>query len=126
MKLQTVYNVITTPKIEESVSFYENIFNFAVIADIGWYKQLKHSETGIEIAFMEPNHQSQPTMYQPAWSGNGLILSFQFDDISSVYENIKSCGVKIAFERKEEEWGQIHFGIYDPNNIPIDIVQHTY
>jgi len=64
MKIEMVYNVITTDKLNESVSFYQDIFGFEVVADVGWYKQLR-LECGSELAFMEPNHPSQPAIYQP-------------------------------------------------------------
>ncbi len=125
MKIQTVYNVVTTEKLQESVDFYTELFGFEVVADTGWYKHLKHVESGSELAFMEPDHPTQPPMFQPGWSGKGLILSIQVEDVKSVYEKIKNSGNVIDFELTTEEWGQTHFGIHDPNGIAVDIVQHS-
>ena len=125
MKIEVIYNVITTNKINESVQFYKNYFGFEVISDLGWYKHLRDEKSGFEIAFMEPNNRTQPPMFQPEFSGKGLIISIQVDSIDDIYNQIKKSDIKIGFDLHEEEWGQIHFGIYDPNMIPIDVVKYT-
>ncbi len=124
MKINTIYNVITTNKLNESVEFYTKHFGFNIVADVGWYKHLAHDE-GIELAFMEPDHPTQPPMFKPGWDGKGLILSLQVDDINKAYKEVKAAKLSIHYELTEEEWGQIHFGIFDPNGIPIDIVAHS-
>ena len=124
MNIQITYNVITTTKLKESVDFYCNLFNYEVVADIGWYNQLKH-ESGAELAFMEPNHPSQPEMFQHQWDGKGLIISVQVENIQEAYDSVNDLKIPIDFKLTEEEWGQTHFGIHDPNGIPVDIVQHT-
>ena len=124
MKIELTHNVITTTKIDQSVAFYGRHFGFEVVADVGFYKHLS-AGNGVEIAFMEPDHPSQPALYQPAWHGQGMILTFQVKDIHAAYEAIKTDGVPIAFELKEEPWGQVHFGVIDPNGIPVDVVQYA-
>ncbi len=123
MDIQLTHNVITTSKMDQSVDFYTRHFGFEVVADVGYYKHLRAGE-GIEIAFMTPNHPSQPALYQPEWQGQGMILTFQVADAAAAYADIKESGVPIAFELTKEQWGQLHFGIMDPNGIPIDIVQY--
>ncbi|NNF97846.1 MAG: glyoxalase, partial [Desulfobacteraceae bacterium] len=122
-KIELAHNVITTTKIDESMDFYTQHFGFELVADVGFYKHLRAGE-GVEIALMEPNHPSQPPLYQPEWKGQGLILTFQVADVASAYADMKEKGVPIAFDLKREEWGQVHFGIKDPNGIPVDVVQY--
>jgi catechol 2,3-dioxygenase-like lactoylglutathione lyase family enzyme len=122
MQMQLTFNVITTKKTNESVLFYRDIFGYEVVADIGWYKQLKHP-SGVELAFMEPGHPTQPPLFQREWDGSGLILSVQVDDVRTAYKQVKAAGVPIEFDLTEEEWGQVHFAVIDPNGIPVDIVQ---
>jgi len=124
MELETIFNVITTKKVKESVKFYTSIFNFEIIANLDWYVHLKHESSGMELAFMQPNHPSQGPMFKKELEGKGLILSFQVRDAKKEYNLMKQKSIEIEFDLKEEEWGQIHFGILDPNNISIDIVQH--
>jgi len=38
---------------------------------------------------------------------------------------IKSKGITIEFEIRNEPWGDRHFAIVDPNGIGIDIVTYT-
>jgi uncharacterized glyoxalase superfamily protein PhnB len=122
MNIEITFNVITTHKLDESVDFYKKLFNFEIVADVGWYKQLKHS-SGAEIGFMEPGHPTQPPLYQPGWDGKGLIISMQVKDVDVAYSEVRKHGIPIAFDLTEEEWGQKHFGIVDPNGIPIDVVK---
>jgi uncharacterized glyoxalase superfamily protein PhnB len=124
MEIETVFNVITSKKIKESVDFYTSNFGFEVIADLDWYVHLKHIPSGMELAFMEPNHPSQGRIFQKELNAEGLILSFQVKDVKKEYEDIKERKIPISFDLKEEQWGQIHFGILDPNKISIDIVEH--
>ena len=124
MKIELTHTIVTTPDIDRSVDFYTRHFGFEVVADVGFYKHLRGGE-GVEIAFMEPDHPSQPPLYQPQWNGQGLILTFQVDDVQAYYDAVMADGLPIAFDLKEEPWGQIHFGVIDPNGIPIDVVQYT-
>lgn len=123
MKIQLIHCVITTAKLDESVDFFTRLFDFEVVADVGFYKHLRAKE-GVEIGFLAPNHPSQPPLYQPGWHGQGLIITIQVEDVKSIYENMKTLGVPIAYDLKKEDWGQLHFGIQDPNGIPVDIVQY--
>ncbi len=124
MSIEVIYSVIATDKMEESVAFYQRHFGFETVADVGFYKQLRAAD-GAELAFMEPDHPSQPPLFQPRWNGQGLILSIQVDAVEPLYEKIKLADVPIAFDLKKEAWGQLHFGIVDPNGIPVDVVQHV-
>ena len=122
MKISGAFNVITTPMVRDCAEFYGRCFGFDNVVDLGWYVHLRHP-SGVEVAFMEPDHPTQPPLYQPAWTGQGLIVSLEVPDARRAMAELESLGIPIAFELKEEEWGQIHFGVRDPNGIPIDIVQ---
>ena len=124
MELETIFNVITTKKIEESTEFYTSVFDFVIVANLDWYVHLKHEQSGMELAFMLPDHPSQADMFKKELMAKGLILSFQVKDVRKEYAMMKKKNISIEFDLKEEAWGQIHFGILDPNNISIDIVQH--
>ena len=105
------------------MAFYTKTFGFEVVADVGFYKHLRAGE-GVEIAFMEPYHSSQPALYQPQWRGQGMIITFQVEDVQEAYASVKEKKISIAFDLKQEAWGQVHFGVVDPNGIPVDIVQY--
>lgn len=124
MKIELTHNVITTTEMDRSIDFYTRYFGFEVIADAGFYKHLRAGED-VELAFMEPDHPSQPPLYQPHWQGQGLIITFQVEDVDVAYAEMKENGVPIAFDLKKEDWGQVHFGVKDPNGIPVDVVQYV-
>ena len=123
MKASGLFNVITTKVVRECGEFYTRFLGFESVADLGWYIHLRHP-CGAEIAFMEPDHPTQPPIYQPAWTGQGLILSLEVPDARAAYQEAKAQNMEMTMELKQEEWGQLHFGLRDPNGIPIDVVQH--
>lgn len=52
-----------------------------------------------------------------------MILNFEVEDVDSEYERFKEQNVEIIQNLKDEEWGQRHFIISDPNGILIDIIE---
>lgn len=58
--------------------------------------------------------------------GVGVELHVALDNdrnIDTMYEKLKSQGVKIAIELKEEFWGDKRFGIFDPDGYLISFAQ---
>lgn len=70
---------------------------------------------------MRYNHPSVPTNFRK--QAQGMILNFEVEDIDSEYERFKEQNVEIIQNLKDEEWGQRHFIISDPNGILIDIIE---
>ncbi len=103
--------------------FYTQHFDFRVVFEADWYIHLI-SEQGTQFGFMIQNHDSQPEMFWKAYDGEGIIYSIEVNDAKSEYEKFKKSTVPILLELKDEEWGQRHFVIEDPNGMKIDIVQH--
>mgnify|MGYP001794336685 FL=1 len=52
-------------------------------------------------------------------------MSIVVDDGDSLFEDIKSKGVEIKVELRDEPWGDRHFAIEDPNGIGIDLVRYS-
>lgn len=72
---------------------------------------------------MLPNQPTQPNIFHPPHSGEGVIFSLEVDDSDSAYSYAKSRSLNIILEIRSEEWGQRHFSLQDPNGVYIDIVQ---
>jgi len=78
-----------------------------------------------ELSFLLPNHPTQNPFFHAPYGGKGMYLTIEVDDVNKIYEEIKSKGIKIKVEIKDEPWGDRHFAIEDPNGIGIDIVKYT-
>ena len=119
-----LHSGIITKKIDESKKFYTEILDFEVKFESDWFILLNvNNKPYNELAFMLPEQtQTRKTYFQEEYN-KGLWLILEVENIHSFYEKIKTKKVKIDLELIEEEWGDIHFTILDPNGIGIDIVQ---
>ncbi len=80
----------------------------------------------------EPRHpdiqrglSGQAPMYQTRFRGGGVFLGIEVDDADLVFEELRAQGHRIVVPLTNEPWGRRHFGILDPNGVPIDIYSHV-
>ena len=122
METKRLFPISITYRLKESKEFYIKFFSFEVVFEEDWYIQLRN-KSGIEIAFMLPDLQNQPDFLHEAYSGKGVVLSFEVDDATAEYEKFKDLGASFIYNLKDEEWGQRHFMIVDPAGMVVDVVQ---
>ena len=109
-----------TDKLEESKEFYVRVFGMETIFESDWFVLLKTGES--ELAFLVPNHPSQRAIFQSRFEGKGAFLSVAVEDVDAEYERVKNLGVPIEIELRDEEWGDRHFAVIDPNGIGVDVI----
>jgi catechol 2,3-dioxygenase-like lactoylglutathione lyase family enzyme len=119
-----LHSGIITSKIEESKKFYTEVLDFEIKFESEWFILLNvPKKLDNELALMLPNQtQTRKSYFQEEYN-KGIWLILEVENIQTYYENIQSKKIKIDLELTEEEWGDIHFTILDPNGIGIDIVQ---
>jgi len=117
------FPVIITSKLDETKKFYIDLLNCEAVFESDWYIQLV-SPKGLEIGLLIAGHDSQPHFLHQAYGGNGVVLSFEVDNVDDEYKKAQASGLAIAYELKTEEWGQRHFMLCDPNGMVVDVVQH--
>lgn len=115
---------IITHKIEETKKFYTTVLDFGVTFENDFYLLMHTPDRSAEISFLKPNHPSQKPIFQPEFAGKGVYLTIEVDNVDEIYENLNKKGVKPVFEIRDEEWGDRHFAIVDPNGIGIDFVTY--
>ena len=116
---------IVTEKLAETKKFYTDILGFGVTFENEFYLLLHTPNKDAEISFLLPNHPSQQPLFQKPFSGQGMYLTIEVEDVDKVYTEIKNKGVEIKIEIRNETWGDRHFAIQDPNGIGIDIVKYS-
>ena len=116
------YNGIVTAKLQESKKFYTENLDFSVKFENEWFVLLERD--GRELAFMQPNLEFQNPIFRGEYVGKGLWLTVEVNDVEAEYERIQKMGVLIVGELRQEEWGETHFSIADPNGIGIDFVKY--
>jgi catechol 2,3-dioxygenase-like lactoylglutathione lyase family enzyme len=116
---------IITDKLAETKKFYTDILDFGVTFENEFYLLLHTPNQQAELSFLKPNHPTQKPIFQPAFAGKGVYLTIEVENVDEVYRGIKSKGVRIEIEIRDEPWGDRHFAIVDPNGIGIDIVTYS-
>lgn len=125
MTLQSTYPVVVTDKLVECRDFYTRQLGFRVVFEASWYVHLASGgEPAYEIAFMSPEHPSQPPGPE-TFNGKGLFLTLQVADATAQFKRLEQAGVAIAYPLKDEPWGQRRFGLIDPAGLWLDVVQQT-
>jgi uncharacterized glyoxalase superfamily protein PhnB len=116
---------IITEKLAESKEFYSKVLDFGVTFENEFYLLMHTPNRQAEISFLLPNHPTQKPIFQTPFSGKGVYLTIEVDNVDEVYKKIKELGIKIEIEIRDEPWGDRHFVIVDPNGVGIDIVTYT-
>lgn len=116
---------IITEKLIETKTFYTNVLGFGVSFENDFYLLMHTPGKSAEISFLKPNHPSQQPIFQSPYNGAGAYLTIEVEEVDLIYQQLKSKGVSIEIEIRDEPWGDRHFAIVDPNGIGIDIVTYT-
>lgn len=115
---------IVTDKLKETKEFYTSVLNFGVTFENDFYLLMHTPNRQAGISFLLPNHASQAPIFHQPFGGEGMYLTIEFDDVDSIYQEVKEKGVEIKVDLRDEPWGDRHFAIEDPNGIKIDLVRY--
>lgn len=116
---------IITDKLEETKAFYTGVLGFGIRFENDFYLLMHTPASTAELSFLLPNHPSQQPIFQSPFQGKGVYLTIEVADVDALYEAIKTKGIPIELELRNEPWGDRHFAIVDPNGIGIDLVTYS-
>lgn len=119
--INSSYAVIKTKSVEDTAKFYEKYFGFQRSFSADWYISMKSGS--MELAVLDPDHESLPEKFRGKTSGQGVLLNFETDHVDAIYENFMKDKHPIHLELRDEPWGQRHFITEDPNGIPLDVIK---
>lgn len=119
------YSVYITDNLSASRDFYTRWLDFNVVFEATWFVYMQsQGERPVTFALIDVNHPSTPPAYG-SFNKRGSFLTLQVDDAAAVYEQLKRKNAPISYPLKREEWGQLRFGLTDPNGLYIDVVQQV-
>lgn len=121
--INKLHPLTITNKLTETADFYKTFFEFDEVFTSDWYIQLAH-KNGAEIAIMLPNLSNQPEILHKSHNGNGIVFTFETDDATKAYNELKTKSAPFVYDLKDEEWGQRHFILEDPSGVYVDVVQY--
>lgn len=116
---------IVTSKITETKAFYTKILGFGVTFENEFYLLMHTPGREAEISFLLPEHPSQQPLFHKPFTGQGMFLTIEVDNVDKLYKDLKKKGAEIKIELRDEPWGDRHFAIVDPNGIGIDLVTYA-
>ena len=115
---------VLTDKLQESKEFYTKVLNFGVSFENNFYLLMHTPDHTAELSFLLPDHPTQHPFFHRAYTGYGMYLTIEIEDVDALYQKIKESGMEIKVEIRDEVWGDRHFAIEDPNGIGIDLVRY--
>ena len=116
------YPVILTDDVRMTVDFYTRHLGFKPIFESDWYVHLQSRENRrVNLAVMNGVHETIPAEGRGRTSS--ILISFEVDDADGVYERAVEAGLPILLSLRDEDFGQRHFIMADPNGVMIDIIK---
>ncbi|MEM7258400.1 MAG: VOC family protein [Pseudomonadota bacterium] len=120
-----MFPVLVVSDLGRVKAFYETHFGF--VADFfqeDFYLHLRQPDSHAQLAFMVPNHPSQPGFLQRPASVDGMVISLEVKVSKDAHEKAREAGMEMVLDYREEEFGVAHFMVKDPSGLVIDIVEH--
>lgn len=116
------YPVITTDDVSSSAAFYVEHFGFKILFESDWYVHLQSTaDPAFNFAVLAKDHTTIPEAHRGRTGG--ALLSFEVEDVDAAYAQLKSANVNIVLDIRDEDFGQRHFIMTDPNGILIDVIK---
>lgn len=122
MRPTSLYPVIGTAKIDESRDFYTRLMGFETTFAADWYVSLRlPGDPGHELALLDHTHPTIPAGYRvPA---QGVLLNFEVPDVDAEWDRlVVRGGLAPLLPIRDEDFGQRHFIVADPNGVLIDVI----
>jgi predicted enzyme related to lactoylglutathione lyase len=121
MSVQRFLFNIPSDDIEQTAGFYTELFGFEIMfRNVDWYIQLAlPGNPAVQFGIIRRTSSFLPPQLQlPA---QGMIFTIQVDDVDSVYQEVKTRGHPIVQALRDEEFGQRHFLLKDPNGLIVNV-----
>ncbi|MFI0486462.1 VOC family protein [Actinomadura sp. 9N215] len=122
MRLTSFYPVICTSRLQESHRFYTELLGFETTFEADWYVSLRRPGTSpYELALLDHTHPTLPEAYRTPVQG--LLLNFEVEDVDTEWERlVHQAGLHPELHLRDEDFGQRHFIVSDPNGVLIDVI----
>ena len=119
-----VFPCLCVEDLLRSIAFYRGLLDLDVSVDVGWYAELSGGGApAATVAFVQRGHASVPSGFDLV--RGGVLVSVMVDDVSESYARAATMLVEIAQELRDEEFGQRHFMVVDPDRFLVDVIEMT-
>lgn len=125
MTPRALFPTFATDVLSASRDFYVGLGFEAIHDGCGYVHLAWPDEPGLQIGFIQRGLEGQAPVYQTRFRGGGVFLGIEVDDVDVVFNRLRAHGHRIVVPLTREPWGRRHFGILDPNGVPIDIYSNV-
>jgi catechol 2,3-dioxygenase-like lactoylglutathione lyase family enzyme len=103
--------------------FYAALFDLEVSVELDdWYLQLMPpGNPALNVGFIEPGSELFAGRTS-ARRSDGVVLTVHVDDVDEAYDRAQRLGAEIALEIRNEDFGQRHFVVVDPNGVLLNVM----
>jgi catechol 2,3-dioxygenase-like lactoylglutathione lyase family enzyme len=117
-----VFPCLCVDDLVRSIVFYHALLDLEVTVDVGWYAEVAGGgDCAATVAFVERGHPSVPPGFDA--DRGGVLVSVVVDDASAVNARAETLHVDIVQELRDEEFGQRHFMVVDPDGFLVDVIE---
>lgn len=122
MKITGYYPVLLVEDVGASAAFYQTHFGFKPLFTSDWYVHLQQADhPRVNLAFVSRNHETVPEgSRKPA---AGMLINFEVENPDEIYDRLRAADVQVLRTLRDEDFGQRHFIVADPNGVMIDIIK---
>jgi predicted enzyme related to lactoylglutathione lyase len=105
-----------------SREFYESMFDLTVSVELDdWYLQvMAESNPSLNLGFLAPKNDF--TGGAPSPAPGSVVITIHVDDVVDAYRRAKHLEADIATTIRNEEYGQRHFVVVDPNGVVLNVM----
>ena len=95
---------------------------FETTFEADWYVSLRRrEEPQYELALLDHTHPTLPEAYRAPV--RGLLLNFEVAEVDAEWERlVVRGGLRPELELRDEDFGQRHFIVADPDGVLIDVI----
>lgn len=122
MKITGYYPVLLVDDVEKAAAFYQAHFGFRSLFTSDWYIHLQQADhPSVNLAFVSRTHETVPENSRKPVAG--MLISFEVDDPDAIYDRLRDAGVPVLRTLRDEDFGQRHFIVEDPNGVMVDVIK---
>ncbi|WP_103348827.1 VOC family protein [Amycolatopsis sp. CA-128772] len=102
--------------------FYADVIGLPVTVELDWFASVNAGAPGFEISFVQRGHESVPPGYR-APETTGLMFGLVVEDARAEAKRLEEAGVELVTPVVDEEYGQRHFYVADPDGVLLDVIE---
>ncbi len=122
MKIQTTTLTLVVADPQASLQYFTNHFGFREVLAFDGGAAIEHPDGGPTLFFLREGLEvlDAPLRHTRA---QGVILAFTVGDIEAEVARLTADGVATRSEIRQDDWGEKHVQLVDPNGLVLQLVQ---